>query len=106
MHSSLDPNLTSFPVCKIYVHYDIICVGFEWKLLGAIFESNRSSCFGLRNPVPCQLACVSLAPKILEPRRRQLGVPDRVLNVAVAQVSLQRTSIVPLVGKRITTGVP
>ena len=46
-----------------------------------------------------------LPPKILEPRRRQFCVPDRVLDIAMAQLSLHRPSIVALVGKRIATGV-
>ena len=46
-----------------------------------------------------------LPPKILEPARRQLGVSHRVLDVAVAEVSLQRPGIVALVGQRKTTGV-
>ena len=40
------------------------------------------------------------APEILEPARRQLGVSDRVLDVTVAEVSLQRPRIVALVGQR------
>jgi hypothetical protein len=41
----------------------------------------------------------SIAPKILEPRRRQLGVPDGVLNVLVAEIGLQGPGIVPGVRK-------
>jgi hypothetical protein len=47
----------------------------------------------------------SLPPKIHEPRRRQLGVPDGVLDVAVAKVSLQRPGIVTFVGQRITASM-
>jgi len=36
------------------------------------------------------------APEILEPARRQLGVSHRVLDVAVAKISLQRSRIVAL----------
>jgi hypothetical protein len=46
-----------------------------------------------------------LPPKILEPRRRQFCVPDRVLYVLVPQVGLQRTGVVAFVGQGITTGV-
>jgi hypothetical protein len=34
-----------------------------------------------------------LAPEVLEPIRRQLGVPHRVLDVLMPEVGLQRTSI-------------
>src|SRR6516165_300263 len=46
-----------------------------------------------------------LAPEILEAIRPQLGVAHCVLNVAVAEVSLQRAGIVALVGERITAGM-
>jgi hypothetical protein len=52
------------------------------------------------------LPAYSFAPEILEPRRRQLRVPYRVLNVAVAKVSLKRPRVVPLVGQRVAAGVP
>ena len=45
-------------------------------------------------------------PEILEPRRRQLSVADGVLNVAVAEISLQRSRVVSLVRQRVPTGVP
>jgi hypothetical protein len=47
-----------------------------------------------------------LAPEILKPRRRQLRVPDRMLNVAVTDVSLDRSGIMSLVGQGITAGMP
>src|SRR5450756_384680 len=47
-----------------------------------------------------------LAPEILKPRRRQLRVPDRMLNVAVTEVSLDRSGIMSLVGQGITAGMP
>ena len=47
-----------------------------------------------------------LAPEILKPRRRQLRVPDRMLNVAVTKVSLDRSGIMSLVGQGITAGMP
>jgi hypothetical protein len=36
-----------------------------------------------------------LTPEVLEPIRRQLGVTNRVLDVLVAEVRLQRLRIVP-----------
>ena len=45
-----------------------------------------------------------LTPKIFEPGRRQFGVPDRVLNVFVAEVGLQRPCLVTLVGQCVTAG--
>src|SRR5262245_4786376 len=48
----------------------------------------------------------SCAPKILKPRRRQLSVSYSVLNVAVAEVSLQGPRIVPLIGQRVAAGMP
>jgi len=47
-----------------------------------------------------------VAPEVLEPRRGQLRISNRVLNVAVAEIGLQRARIVPLVGQGITAGVP
>jgi hypothetical protein len=41
----------------------------------------------------------------LERRRRQRGVAHRVLDVSVAEVSLQRSRVVPSVCQRITAGV-
>ena len=40
----------------------------------------------------------SVAPEVLEPRRRQFGKAHGVLDVAVAEIGLQRPRIVPLVG--------
>ena len=53
-----------------------------------------------------QFGCRLAAPEILEPRRRQLGVADRVLNVLMTEVSLKRSGIVSLVGERVAAGVP
>ena len=47
-----------------------------------------------------------MSPKIPKARRRQLGVAHRVLDVAVAKVSLQRPRIVTLVGESVTAGMP
>jgi hypothetical protein len=49
---------------------------------------------------------VSLPPEILEPRRRQLGIAHRVLDVLMTQVCLQRPRVVAPVCKRVTAGVP
>jgi hypothetical protein len=46
-----------------------------------------------------------LAPECLEPCGTQLGVPDRMLNVSVAEPELEGTSIVTLVGQCESTGV-
>ena len=40
------------------------------------------------------------APKVLEARRRPLSVANRVLDVAVSEVSLQRPRVVPSVRQR------
>jgi hypothetical protein len=52
------------------------------------------------------MTCRSLfTPEILEPRRRQLGIAYRMLNIAVPKVSLQRPRIVSLVSQRVAAGV-
>ena len=48
----------------------------------------------------------SVAPEVLEPRRRQFCVPDGVLNILVPEVGLQRACVVPLVGQSVAAGVP
>src|SRR6516165_10413715 len=45
-------------------------------------------------------------PEILEPRRRQLRVAYRVLDVAMAQVSLQCPCVVPFACQSVAAGVP
>src|SRR5262245_32461923 len=47
-----------------------------------------------------------IAPEVFEPVRRQLGVPDRVLDVLVAEPCLQRPRIVPGIGQGVAAGVP
>jgi len=47
-----------------------------------------------------------LLPEVLEPIRCQLGVSDCVLDVAMAEPSLQRPRVVPCIGQGIATGVP
>jgi hypothetical protein len=45
-------------------------------------------------------------PEISETHRRKFSVAHRVLNVAMAEVSLQRSCVVPFVGQRVATGMP
>jgi hypothetical protein len=45
------------------------------------------------------------SPKVLEPCRRQFGVANRMLNVAVSEVSLQRPRVVTSVRERVAAGV-
>jgi hypothetical protein len=47
-----------------------------------------------------------LAPEIPKPSWTQFRVPDRVLNVFVAQVGLQRPCVVPSVRQCVAAGVP
>jgi hypothetical protein len=47
-----------------------------------------------------------LAPEVLEPIRRQLGVAHRVLDVLVAETVLQGSGIVPVVGELIAARMP
>jgi hypothetical protein len=47
-----------------------------------------------------------LPPEVLEPIRRQLGIAHRVLDVLMAQVGLQGSRIMALIGKGESTGVP
>jgi hypothetical protein len=44
------------------------------------------------------LLCWVLASEVLEPVRRQFGVTNRVLNVLVPEIGLQRPHILALVG--------
>src|SRR5947208_3427425 len=47
-----------------------------------------------------------LAPEILEPVRRKLAVPDRVLNVLVTEIVLQGSGIVPVVCELESAAMP
>jgi hypothetical protein len=49
---------------------------------------------------------LTLPPEILEPVRRQFGVPDRVLNVLVAEIGLQRPRILAVVGQLVAARMP
>src|SRR5262249_59301295 len=52
------------------------------------------------------LACRrQLAPKILEAVRRHLGVPDRMLDVPVAEVVLQSPCVVAIIGELKAAGM-
>jgi hypothetical protein len=57
--------------------FDILCRGSSTPDNSCVDDSGHD----MRNPLP---------PEILEPRRRQFGVPDRVLNVFVPKIRLQR----------------
>ena len=48
---------------------------------------------------------MSAHPKVLEPSWSQLGVAHGRLNASMAQVSLQRAGIGPLVCQRVAAGV-
>jgi hypothetical protein len=61
---------------------------------------------GLERLVRGWSECRLTAPKVLEPSRRQFCVSDRVLNVLVTQVGLQRPGVVALVGQSVTASVP
>jgi len=48
---------------------------------------------------------LGLAPEVLEPIGRQLGIAHRVLDVLMPQISLQSACIVAGIGQRIAAGV-
>ena len=58
------------------------------------------------SPIESLRTKLLLSPEILEPRWRQLSVPYGVLNVLMAEISLQRSCVVASVGERVATGVP
>jgi hypothetical protein len=51
------------------------------------------------------LARALVLPKILEPLGRQLGVSNRVLDIFVPEVMLERPRVVPVVGELEPAGV-
>src|SRR5215469_17712884 len=63
-------------------------------------ETNRSTVQPLANQLP------SLTPKVLKSRRRELGIAHRVLDVAVTEISLQRTGVVSPVGQCVAASMP
>jgi hypothetical protein len=48
----------------------------------------------------------TVTPVVRKAHRRQLGRPDRLLDVLVAEVGLQRAGVVALVRQRKAAGVP
>ena len=79
----------------------MIAVSFAEQLL------NDHSCVRLVTNVPAHFdAPQSLAPKVFEPRRCQLGIAHRVLDILVAEVGLQGARVVPIVREFITAGMP
>jgi len=65
----------------------------------------RRSCRPRRRSGDADVSDPLTPPEILEPRWCQFGVAHRVLDISVAEVRLQRSRVVPLVGKRVTAGV-
>jgi hypothetical protein len=64
---------------------------------------------GSSNPHQLQrpeICIPSVPPKILETRWAQFSVPHRMLNVAVAEISLQRPRVVAFVGQRVAASGP
>ena len=47
-----------------------------------------------------RIGALSVVPEIFEPRRRQFGIADRVLDVLMTEVSLHGARVVPRVGQR------
>ena len=48
---------------------------------------------------------MSLPPEVLEPRRRQLRVANRMLDIAMPEVGLHRSCVVPSIGERVPASV-
>ena len=76
------------------------CVGREYHIVPQADAHIR-----FRSPRSTR-RCHLFAPEILKPRRCQLRVSHRVLNVAVPKVRWQRPRVVSLVGQRKPTGMP
>ena len=47
-----------------------------------------------------------LPPEVLETSRRQFGVPDRVLDIAMTEISLQSSRIMAGIGQGEAAGMP
>jgi hypothetical protein len=58
-----------------------------------------------RRPEAAAQGLRSASPKVLEPVGRHLGVPDRMLDVPVAEVVLQSPCVVAIIGELKTTGM-
>jgi hypothetical protein len=69
------------------------------------FSRNWTTLGPLISPLIFSLRARGLAPEVLEPVRCQLGVPDRVLDVAMAKPGLQRSGVVTGVGQCKAAGV-
>ena len=64
--------------------------------------SNAESSSNISRILPATL----IAPEVAEPVGRKLSVADGVLDVLVAEIMLQGTGIVPIVGKLIAARMP
>ena len=62
--------------------------------------------FGRHVDTLAALYAAGLTPEIFEPRRGELRVSHRVLNVLVAEIGLQSSRIMPSIRQRIATGMP
>ena len=69
-----------------------------WRV---VFLEREDLPCGAMDPAPPS----SVPPKVLEPVRRHFGVPDRVLNVLVPEVVLERSRVVAIVGEFEPTGM-
>jgi hypothetical protein len=74
-------------------------------LLGELRGQATPPGFVQRGHFGWELTPTLIFPEILEPGRRQLGVPDGVPNVAVAQIGLNGPGIVSLTGQIIAGGM-
>jgi hypothetical protein len=65
-------------------------------------------CAGLRifSPVHAVHGALSFSPEIPKTHRRQFRVANRMLNVAMAEISLQGSGVMPFVGQCVAAGVP
>src|SRR5262245_45569464 len=50
--------------------------------------------------------CKLISPEVAEPVGRKLGVPDGVLDVLVAEIVLQGSGVMPIVGELIAARMP
>lgn len=70
-------------------------------------EARRKSAGMQGLPVgPAPIVPGSVVPEILEPVRRHFGVADRMHDIFVAHVVLERSSVMPLVGELVAGRVP
>src|SRR5262245_11093704 len=82
-------------------------IGPPRSLVNTYGDASCSRCRRIRARIssPCILSLHDALPisEVFEPVRRQLGVPDRVLDVLVAEPCLQRPRIVPGIGQGVAT---